>query len=37
MVQPMRYIVGSAGVSDSRPGRSTHLNISWPLYGGAAG
>ena len=31
MEQPMRYIVGSDGLSDSRPGRSTHLNISRPL------
>ncbi|PBC95661.1 hypothetical protein BX281_3637 [Streptomyces sp. Ag82_O1-15] len=37
IVQPMRYIVGRLGFSDSRPGRSTHSNIFRPLYGGAAG
>ncbi len=37
MVQPMRYIVGVLGSSDSRPGLSMHSNIFWPSYGGAAG
>ncbi len=37
IVQPMRYIVGVAGLIDSRPGRSTHLCMIRPSYGGAAG
>ena len=37
MVQPMRYIVGRLGLSESRPGRSTHLCMIWPSNGGAAG
>ncbi|CAM5391007.1 hypothetical protein SVIOM74S_09597 [Streptomyces violarus] len=37
MVQPMRYIVGSEAVTDSRPGRSWHRYSFCPSYGGAAG
>jgi hypothetical protein len=36
-MQPTRYIVDSEGLSERPPGRSVHLNISRPLYGGAAG
>ena len=36
MVQPMRYIGGVPGLMESWPGRSRHLNICRPSYGGAA-
>ncbi len=37
MVQPIRCIVGSSLVTESRPGLSWHWNIFWPSKGGAAG
>jgi len=37
MLQPMRYIVGSEALIDSRPGLSAHWYSVEPLYGFAAG
>lgn len=37
MLQPMRYIVGSDALSESRPGLSSQEYRDCPSYGGAAG